>query len=128
MEDNKEIDIKDLRVGDLVKWRLNIFKIDEISDEGAAFITDYVGRSLDAPLREIEPIEITEDILLNNGWKRLDVCPEDFTKSHIVREANGDIYLMGGGKITVKPIKYVHQLQNLLWALGMDDKMTIKTE
>lgn len=126
--EEKNINIKDLRIGNLIKWRLNLFKVDEIDDEGTAFITDSVGRSVNVSFSEIEPIEITDDILLSNGWERINVSPEDFEKAHIKITGNGDISLLGGGQITVKPIKYVHQLQNLLWALGMDDEITIKTE
>lgn len=87
---------------------------------------------------EISPIPLTPEILEKNGWKIEDVNPHDF--SNIV--SNGVMYraikdkeilfFQKGASVFTCPlnwrkieIRYVHQLQHLLFGLGLNSEMEV---
>lgn len=86
----------------------------------------------------IRPITITPEILEKNGWEIEDVNPHDF--SNIV--SNGVMYraikdkeilfFQKGASVFTCPlnwrkieIRYVHQLQHLLFGLGLNSEMKV---
>lgn len=87
---------------------------------------------------EISPIPLTPEVLEKNGWKIEDVNPNDF--SNIVSKGimyraikNKEIlFFQKGASVFTCPlnwrkieIKYVHELQHLLFGLGLNHKMEV---
>lgn len=77
------------------------------------------GNSSRIVIGEIEPISLTPEILEKNGWKWDD---HDFRLGALDLFPVGNYFILDG--FWDKKIKYVHQLQHLLFAL--DDKSEIK--
>ncbi len=86
----------------------------------------------------VRPIPLTPEILEKNGWKIEDVNPHDF--SNIV--SNGVMYraikdkeilfFLKGASVFTCPlnwrkieIRYVHELQHLLFGLGLNSEMEV---
>lgn len=87
---------------------------------------------------EISPIPLTPEILEKNGWKIEDVNPNDL--SNIVSKGimyraikNKEIlFFQKGASVFTCPlnwrkieIKYVHELQHLLFGLGLNSEMEV---
>lgn len=78
---------------------------------------------------EIEPIQLTAEILENNGWKLY----EPSTKMYIKSNSNLAVcFPPHSDKVQVyyvvehlRTIKYVHEFQHILLALGFDADMKI---
>lgn len=108
--------------------------------------TDVIGESIGCILEEaLKPIPITPEILEKNGWKEEVMCRGVnneylvYTKSDIEEYGYFPIYIEKGiGKeFDVYPftdnhdckqiayIKYVHQLQHLLFGLGINHEMEV---
>ena len=126
----------ELKLGDWVLVGGSPIKIDELV-EGIDALTIY-----DDETNEIEnysyddlsPIPLTEEILEKNGWKEDDeIWGIDYTFGHLHIEffSNGkEIEAMVSvtddrDVCCLRQIKYIHQLQHILWALGMDDNLKI---
>ena len=79
-------------------------------------------------LDELTPIPLTEEILEKNGWK-------ERKHSEYTAYENGWYELFRVGQEGswafchyddfLASIEYIHQLQHLLWALGMDDDLKV---
>ena len=83
---------------------------------------------------ELSPIPLTEEILEKNGWKEDDeLWGIDYTfgQLHIEFFSNGkEIEAMvsvtdGRDVCCLRQIKHIHELQHLLWALGIKDDLKI---
>ena len=126
----------ELKLGDWVLAGGSPIKIDELV-EGIDALTIY-----DDETNEIEnysyddlsPIPLTSEILEKNGWKEDDeIWGIDYTFGHLHIEffSNGkEIEAMVSvtddrDVCCLRQIKYIHELQHLLWALGMDDDLKI---
>lgn len=87
---------------------------------------------------EISPIPLTPEVLEKNGWKIEDVNPNDL--SNIVSKGimyraikNKEIlFFQKGASVFTCPlnwrkieIKYVHELQHLLFGLGLNSEMEV---
>lgn len=117
------MEARELRIGNLVKiprkkngeYYDKIVSLNAIST--GTFSINEDGKHLIAVEREIEPIPLTEEILLKAGFeKRQDTMWTIYNKSWI------SLYKMMGGKYyevedTYTSLKYVHSLQNLYFAL-----------
>ena len=71
-----------------------------------------------------EPIEITKELLGNNGWIKYGFCTKDEDVYHLEWKLGTlSIMLSNGGVYPdiVIPVKYVHQLQQVLRLAGMTD-------
>ena len=130
--------------GDLVKFATNTYTIvnfeenflhnkicyDLISTNSTktAFVAD----------RDILPIPLTEEILEKNGWKIEDVNPNDLSNivsKGIMYRAIKDkeilFFQKGTSVFTCHlnwrkiEIRYVHQLQHLLFGLGLNSEMEV---
>ena len=132
--------------GDVVMYGNNIMIIKEPKEEGHYdllwnnwIIYSYIN------IEEIKPIPLTPEILEKNGWKK-EVMSRGtknshwvYTKPDIEEYGYFPIYIEKGiGKeFDVYPftdnnvckqiayIKYVHQLQNLLFGLGLNSEMEV---
>ena len=106
---------QDLRIGNLVKHNGEFYAIKSFDEEHVALKDnvsfDYIGYD------EIEPIEITEEWLLKCGYKKngswLRIENSRFAEA-LIYEDGVDISVHS---FWLKHIKYVHQLQNLRFAL-----------
>ena len=130
--------------GDLVKFATNTYTIvnfeenflhekicyDLISTKSTK--TYFVGA------REILPIPLTPEILEKNGWKIEDVNPNDLSNivsNGIMYRAIKDkeiLFFLKGASVFTCPlnwreieIRYVHQLQHLLFGLGLKHEMEV---
>lgn len=108
------MEAKELRIGNLVSWK----------DSGKEFKITlqslYEGANLDW-----KPIPLTEEWLLNFGYFKLDHngSVHFVVKGHIIWLCNNLIVCEKNGVI----LKYVHQLQNLYFALT-NEELIIKTK
>ena len=93
-----------------------------------------VGKKDYVPTSELSPIILTEEILEKNGWRENDeIWDIDYTYGKL----NAEVWQWGKEMVTtisasvgndvctLAQIKYVHELQHILWALGMDDDLKI---
>ena len=95
-------------------------------------INDNDGRSWGTWLCNVEGIPLTPKILENNGWKLY----EPSTKMYIKSNSNLAVcFPPHSDKVQVyyvvehlRTIKYVHEFQHILWALGFDADMKIPDE
>ena len=89
-------------------------------------------------VEEIKPIPITLEILEKNGWKIEDVNPNDLSNIvsyGIMYRAIKDkeiLFFQKGASVFTCPlnwrrieIRFVHQLQHLLFGLGLNHKMEV---
>ena len=125
---------KELKIGDLITCYGEILKVascdmfmcsawDENND-----LCDHINYD------DLSPIPLTEEILEKNGWREDDeIWGIDYTFGHLHIEffSNGkEIEAMVSvtddrDVCCLRQIKYTHELQHLLWALGMDDDLKI---
>lgn len=96
------------------------------------------GNSVIVENREIKPIPITIEILEKNGWKIEDVNSHDLSnivsKVIIYRAIKGKeiLFFQKGASVFTCPlnwrkieIRYVHELQHLLFGLKLNSEMEI---
>lgn len=89
-------------------------------------------------LSEVKPIPLTPEILEKNGWKIEDVNPHDLSnivsKGIIYRAIKGKeiLFFQKGASVFTCPlnwrkieIRYVHELQHLLFGLKLNSEMEI---
>ena len=127
------IKVEELRIGNLIKWTLlngkksNANEVELICKDGI----NIKGVSFD--FKEIEPIPLTEEWLLKFDLRIKDrsiYCKETsyYESELIVDIKEGNVFDDMNAlcnKINLSPIKYVHQLQNLIYALT-GKELTIK--
>lgn len=71
--------------------------------------------------QEIKPIPLTADILEKNRWKKDD---RGYYKSYIFLNKNSfGGWSVGIGEEFIKTISFVHELQHLLFGLGLNSEM-----
>jgi hypothetical protein len=106
----KEMEAKELRVGNIVRYADSVYldggKVTEVGDI-IQYETDYY-----------QPIPLTEEWLLNFGFeKELDLFYRKNKSSmiEIIFFDNG--FLVANQSFCLNHIKHVHQLQNLYFAL-----------
>lgn len=121
------MDCKDLMIGDWVVLKSNgvqpdtKIRITELSTDGG-FVDDcdnFIG------YEELDPIPLTEEILVKNGWEEQTDGTNDFFVSRILPElwhyVGTDYYSYD---INIK-IQYVHQLQHLLRLAGVQKEIEL---
>lgn len=115
------MEAKNLRIGNIVRSKINgISKVEQI---GSSINSEYVGgRSLEGNYWESSylPVEITEQWLLRFSYKK--DGPEfkinDNDRFSIYKPNGYDHFVFCDGlSVLTEKIKYVHQLQNLFFAL-----------
>ncbi len=109
------IKANELRIGNIIEWNKSIFNVCKISE-------DSIENELWCkPLTEIHPIPLTEDWLLYFGFSGKD----NFTDYNL--QADNLKFYYGNNELTIAEfefghaisvkIEYVHQLQNIYFAL-----------
>ena len=127
-------------VGDWVKFLFEESKVIEVYEDGSY--------SMDSPNitgcpkeEELSPIPLTPEILEKNGWKlhkhhkRDSYDDVSWSSYHKPAETNISLILyieeeaffpfLYAQEISEKPIRYIHQLQHLLFGLGLNSEMEV---
>ncbi len=133
--------ITELKIGDIVNFGGEKAKVVGISSEDKDSITvqcledggeNRIWRA--SLLDEIDGIPLTEEILEKNGWKEDD---EIWSIDYTCGKLNAEVWQWGKEMVitisasvgndvcTLALIKHAHELQHLLWALGIDDDLKI---
>lgn len=122
------IKAEDLRIGDLVRYEKNIITVQAVHtnyEEG--FINDKYNVGYNC--HDLDPIPLTPELLEKNGWERDELVSyiygHDAHNIEVICTPNSecvDVTLKGD---TLHRIKYVHELQHILWALGLDANLKI---
>ncbi len=126
--------------GDLVKYLSQVVKIVEVYQDG----TCYFGNETmcgQQDCKDAEPIPLTPEILEKNGWKFLkhherdsydDVSWSSYNKPTetnisliFYQEEEAFFPFLYSQEISEKPIRYIHQLQHLLFSLGIKHEMEV---
>ncbi len=118
--------------GDLVKYLSQVVKIVEVYQDG----TCYFGNETmcgQQDCKDAEPIPLTPKILEKNGWKH----KKEFGEYWFIPR-NEDYELLALDKVgeewivyieenssNFENIKFVHQLQHLLFGLGLNSEMEV---
>lgn len=128
-------------VGDLVRYtslyKEPIAEIYEIRE--TSYLIRYMnGNFAKVTSQEINSIPLTPEILKKNGWEIEDVNHHDFSdfvSKGILYRAIKDkeiLFFQKGASVFTCPlnwrrieIKYVHQLQHLLFGLGLNHEMEV---
>lgn len=134
-------------VGDIVMYDNKIMVVKEPRD-GSHFDLSCPKEGLVyclVDIDEIKPVSLTQELLEKNGWKK-EVMSRGIKNSHSVYtkpdiEEYGyfpiyiekgigdefDVYPFTGNNVCtqIAYIKYVHQLQNLLFGLGIKNEMEV---
>ena len=119
------IEITDLRIGNSLLLYGEVVKVTEIGFKDDDFYLRVEGKKNGYYLDQFEPIELSEDILLNNGFKKSNefgfyLYLDEITRLALSRRPNGRIdfkMLIHKNIFNINHIKYLHQLQNLYWCL-----------
>ena len=120
---------RELKVGDWVSYKGDYYPITDSSDDDVITITNENNFEIFSA-SNLEPITLSSEILEKNGWKHhVDYGRHYYTKDNIDLcrfEHDGIVtYTFCYNHQAIKHISYVHELQNLLWALGLDDDLKL---
>ena len=111
---------QELRIGNYVEYNGEIIKLD------GSLLCCYIQNELEFPLN---PIPLTEEILLKFGFEEKSKSKNFYLgnfRFHISKPANYDGFIFCDGyDVITDKIKYVHQLQNLYFALT-GEELTFK--
>lgn len=111
---------QELRLGNLVEYDGKIFKVKEIRNY--IIVCDRGKGNVDFTSKEIEPIELTEEWLLKFGFDKrtnYQFIGNKITIESWNHKASFDVRLRLSeeSSVIICEIKYVHQFQNLTFAL-----------
>ncbi len=133
--------VQELKIGDWVMHNgvPDIVVGTDLNDEHGLLLHDTPY----ALVENIEPIPITEEILEKNGWKQekenawydeknsilIRVCELYgeficYLRDYVLKEDSDDDYDDTKDTLLIR-VKWVHELQHILWALGIDDNLKI---
>ena len=130
------IKAKELCIGDLVKYNNKIYEVEEIDSKSNTIIvksdTEEIYNTKNLIIcDDLEPIEITPEILLKNGWTAINggniynlALPHYQSIIYYYNLPDEIVsYNDAGRKVEIKKhLHYVHKLQQLLRALDVDEK------
>lgn len=118
--------------GDLVKFATNTYTIVNFEENFlqhkicyALISTNSTKTALVAD-RDILPIPLIPDILEKNGWKKLyeKFFEKNVNDIRLTIELSENIYV-AINRIFIMKIHYVHELQHLLFGLGLNSEMEV---
>jgi|SRR3990172_8875486 len=121
------IDVKDLRIGNLLLHKGKIVDVTEITNYGRICVTD---EKIVTEVKNCEPIPLTEDWLLKAGFEKLEKVNRYFKYIVACEPKNLDYrqfavdFRKGKFIFNIRngfEIKYLHQLQNLYRDLTGND-------
>lgn len=130
------MDYTELKIGDLVECGLSqVARVQAITNEYVGVdiaINDYYT----LPINKVKPIQLTEEILKRNGWQeehkewRKSFPYDIFILAPYIHSRTKEQWwsvdaVIGSDRTALHDIRYVHELQHILWALGFGDKMEV---
>lgn len=132
---------QELRIGNYVKYRgfgykiLSIVNTSNANEESYYVDLNYTHRHLRGiDTREVEPIELTEEWLLNFGFEKkaehnlkLDVLTRSIIHAYTHGKVEIELGNRSGYSFGYPEVQFVHQLQNLYFALT-GEELTIKEQ
>lgn len=78
------------------------------------------------PIKEMGGVKLTSEILEKNGWKKETYYGGDYTLGDLHFDSAMFLHIGDYDEPLIDfPIKYVHQLQHLLFGLGIDSEMEV---
>lgn len=116
---------REFRIDNVVKFRDKIGKVCNITllDDGHSEVYLYgvEGEIMSGALSEVVPVVLTEEILKKCGFKK-DEAHDCYvvwqSESNVdIEYFDNQIHLVGQNSAEPLPIKYLHQLQNLIFVL-----------
>ena len=128
----------DLMVGDLFKAvdYNSPFRITAIYDDVVQTQADYQSEIdgnwySEAEIKDLIPIELTEEILVKNGWdftkRKYGVyCKEDTNHdAELSKDGDGFYWSINTDEYEILRIDYVHKLQHLLRLAGIEKEIEL---
>lgn len=112
-------------IGDIVMYKNRIHTIIDISASNG-YKLSYVRHQV-SPVR-LSGVPLTPEILEKNGWKSINgkYALKIKIANYVVLEFTEDgIYAYINEKTMLFTIKYAHQLQHLLFGLGINSEMEV---
>ena len=126
---------KEFRIGNLVEYDGRVFEIDSVSEVLPTLNTIEFGIGV-VDWNNLKPIPLNEDWLVKFGFENVDdeIDYSEFVLNYVTIEGNGSdkqepFHFVRGVDYRERKteIKYVHQLQNLYFALtGIELTLTDK--
>ena len=140
----KDISIKRMAqkyiVGDWVKFLFEESKVIEVYEDGSYYM-DSPNITGCPKEEELSPIPLTTEILEKNGWKlhkhhkRDSYDDVSWSSYHKPAETNISLrfyteekaffLFLYAEEISETPIRYIHQLQHILFGLGLNSEMEV---
>jgi hypothetical protein len=119
--------------GDLVTWLGRKVRIDGVIVDPNTKQIDYyeiadTGSESVFQGEDLNPIKLTRTILKKNGWKSINgkYALKIKNANYVVLEFTEDgIYVYINEKTILFTIKYIHELQHLLFGLGLNSEMEV---
>lgn len=109
------MDVKELRIGNLVCYNGEVAKVKQITKHKIGYHTKPYEMGMNyARLCEIEPILITEELLLKCGFDEPcdGVYEHNYEEFEVTKEVENWWVTWNGGSDFWFRIKHIHQLQN----------------
>lgn len=126
------IKAENLRIGDLVRYGKDVITLTAVHANGSVCFSDGKDQMYAEDVL-LEPIPLTSEILTNNGWGARQIGLHEF----LIYNEDNEMYLEWsdiGDRYTYNDffrsknfttVRYVHELQHILWAFGEDANLTI---
>ena len=120
---------KELIIGDLVLYFGKAFSILKVDPETELSIIEDARHFEEANINDLSPIPLTPNILEKNGWKKFkrpysrDYCFRRKGYPTLNIRSEKEVYFHWGDHD--KSITTVHQLQHLLYGLGLNSEMEV---
>lgn len=121
------IKAEDLRIGDLVRYGKDVITLTAVHANGSVCFADGKDQMYAEDVL-LEPIPLTCEILTSNGWGSKQIGLHEF----LIYNEDNEMYLEWsdiGDRYTYNDffrsknfttVRYVHELQHILWAFGKD--------
>lgn len=128
------MNIQDLKIGDHVMYKDDPYKVRSLNGT-IACIEPVYGKLRGVLVESLTPTPITFDILTQRGWSHLHdeirTLPFDFGTLNVVYDKSTGIYIISvsakdkADTVVLRRVKYVHELQHVLWALGIEENLKL---
>lgn len=117
---------KDIKIGDYFAVNGEVVKVQE-TELCLCGIWDSQDNFHTVGYEDLEPIPLTKEILEKNGWEKCDDGVGYYNHYLLLIPAHGkvEIYVCGRNHTWLRNVAYVHELQHILWALGIDDNLKL---
>ena len=126
------IQAEDLRIGDLVRYGKDVITLTAVHANGSVCFADGKDQMYAEDVL-LEPIPLTSEILTSNGWGAKQIGLHEF----LIYNEDNEMFLEWSDIVNrytyndffrsknFKIVRYVHELQHILWAFGKDANLTI---